>query len=212
MPKYKLVKHLEELSLNALVLYICDLGDQLMPLISQNFTLKRNIDKSDVSTCEENEDIDDIFEDREDEEAANADRRKSIENARRNSNQQKKASDILRDRIRFLHNIFQYNVPCFLYDKLCDRLFYEIPRMVERIKCNRSFKTTTGEFLCQVNVAVSLIEVAIGPYLTYCNLEEMPKILHQVFYARLKTLSGLEYLNLGSMTGGWKTGLFYSHT
>lgn len=202
MPKYKSPERLEELSMQSLIMYVCELGEQLMPMITQSYTLKKDLNEVDMSNTEEEQDI---FADRDEDDLPTTNRRKSIELLRRNSYQQKKYTEILQNRVQFLHDIFEYNIPCYLYDRVCDRLFIEIPRMVERIKSRRTIKTTTGEFLSQVNVAVKLIEIVVGPYLTYCHFEEMPKIVYQVFYARLNMLSGLEYLNLGSMSGGWKT-------
>lgn len=124
---------------------------------------------------------------------------------RRNSVTQKKIQETLRARIAYLHELFEQNIPCYLFDKLRKCLFSEIPKMVDHIKARRTIKTSQSEFMSQVNVAIALIETIIGPHLTYHNFEETPKILHSSFYMRLRDLKGLEFLNLGSLTGGWKT-------
>lgn len=201
MPKYTQVKSLETLAINALTLYVIDVGEQILPMLADSFKM---LSISTSSDEEHSDEVEDIFADRDD---IGMIRRKapSPKSLRRSSCQQKKSSDVMRGRIQFLHDIFEYNIPCFLFDRLCQQLFVEIPHMVERIKDRRTIRTSTSEFLGQVNLAVSLAEVIIGPYINICNFEEMPKLLHQVFYPRLNLLHGLQQLNLGSLTGGWKT-------
>lgn len=153
---------------------------------------------------EDRNSVDDLFPESDEDEYVERRRKVSIDSARRGSCQQKKAMSVLRDRITYLHELLEVNVPAFLFDRLCAQLFVDIPQLVELIKNRRTIRTSPAEFLSQVNVAVSLIEIIVGPQLTYCNFEEMPKILQQVFYARLHQLAGLRHLNLGSLTGGWK--------
>lgn len=201
MPKYTQVKSLEALSINALTLYVCESGEQILPMLSDCF---KTLSLSTSSDDDHIDEVEDIFADRDDIGMITK-KTPSPKSLRRSSCQQRKSSDVLRARISFLHEIFEYNIPCFLFDRLCQQLFVEIPRMVERIKDRRTIRTSTAEFLSQVNMAVSLVEVVIGPYIRNCNFEEMPKLLHQVFYPRLYMLRGLQQLNLGSLTGGWKT-------
>lgn len=201
MTKYTQVKTLETLSINALTLYVCDAGEQLLPMLSDSFKM---LAISTSTDDELGEDKEDIFADRDD---TGMVRKKmpSPKSMRRSSRQHKKSTEVLRGRISFLHEILEYNVPCFLFDRLCTRLFIEIPRIVERIRARRTIRTTTAEIISQVNLAVSLAEVVIGSRITKCNFEEMPKLLHQIFYPRLNLLNGLQQLHLGSLTGGWKS-------
>lgn len=201
MPKYKQVKSLETLSINALTLFVCDAGEQLLPMLSDCFKV---LSISTSRDDDETNDVEDFFAGRDDVGMIKK-RTPSPKSVRRSSCQQRKSSEVLRARIEFLHEIFEYNVPCFLFDRICNRLFIEIPRLVERIKDRRTIRTSTAEFLSQVNMAVSLVEVILGPHITNCNFEEMPKMLQQIFYPRLHMLRGLQQLNLGSLTGGWKT-------
>lgn len=158
MPKLKQPKSLEKLALKALVYYLCDLGEKLMPIIST------------IAKCEA-----------------------------------QKSSDILESRVRILQKYFAYNVPCFLYDHLCGEVFIEVPQMIERIKSQLRPRSSMGEFLSKVNVAVSLTEVIISSNLKRLNFEIMPKMIRHVYYNKLAQLTGLEHLNLGSLSGGWKT-------
>lgn len=201
----------------SLVLHLCDIADDLIPILTKEISVIRPnftsySDRSDLKTDDDinnnadhiickNGDVDDIhvFE-HEDENNLKS----SIQRKRRNS-QHRKTSEILKSYIHTLRRILEYNVPCFLFDELCDGLFREIPKMVDRIKGRMSIRTSMGEFLGQIQIAVALAEIIIGPNLTTCNFEEMPKMLQQIFYNKLNWLTGLKYLNLGSLSGGWKT-------
>ncbi|XP_037050129.1 uncharacterized protein LOC119084311 isoform X1 [Bradysia coprophila] len=116
-----------------------------------------------------------------------------------------RSSDILEHRIRFVQKYFEYNIPCFLYDPLCDRIVIEIPKMIDRIKRELRPGSSMGEYLSQVNVAVSLTEVILSSNLKKLDCDSMPKVIRHLFYNKLNALTGLEYLNLGSLSGGWKT-------
>lgn len=116
-----------------------------------------------------------------------------------------RSSDLLDLRIKRLQKIFEYNVPCFLYDRLCEEIFVQVPAMIERIKGQLKLRSSMGEFLSKVNVAVSLTEVVISSNLRKLNFEHMPKMIRHIYYSKLNLLSGLTYLNLGSLSGGWKT-------
>lgn len=155
MTKLKQPDSLETLSIRALVHFLCDLSEQLMPIIAT------------IAKCEAH-----------------------------------KFSDILENCIKTLRSYLEYNVPCFLYDHLCHELFIEVPKLIARLKKRIS---SMGEFLRKVNVAVSLTEVLISKNLKQLNFEIMPKMIRHVYYNKLSNLTGLETLNLGSLSGGWKT-------
>lgn len=115
------------------------------------------------------------------------------------------ANLVLRKEVHFIRNLFAHNVPCYLYDRLGTQIFSALPDVIDRV--NKGLRTTAvmSEFLCQVNVAVSLAEVLMSPFLRNLNFESMPKMLRHLFYTKLKDFSGLYYLNLSSLSGGWKT-------
>lgn len=216
MPQYNQVKSLETLAMRALMIWMRNLSEELMPMFTKAFELilpELHVDDLYLDDEFIDDDIDFLDDYEQIREVARRQRRKSsvksatatTDETRRNSFTQKKIQELNRERIGILHTLFEYNVPWYLFDKLRIYLFNEIPKMVERIKERRSIKTSQAEFMSQVNVAISLIETIIGPHLTYCNFEETPKLLQQTFYVRLKDLKGLEFLNLGSLTGGWKT-------
>lgn len=209
MPQYKQVKSLETLAMRALTVYVRNLGEELIPLYTKAFELVMpdfHMEMMDLNDDYIEEDVDFLDDFEQIRELARRRRKSSAKSTdRKNSFTQKRIQEVLRARISILHDMFEYNLPCYLFDRMRMSFFSEIPRMVERIKERRSLKTTQGEFMGQVSVAVSLIETVIGQNLTYCNFEETPKLLQQVFFMRLQDLKGIEFLNLGSLTGGWKT-------
>ncbi|KAJ6637252.1 hypothetical protein Bhyg_09982 [Pseudolycoriella hygida] len=158
MPRLNQPKSLEQNSIRALVHFLCDLGEKMMPIII-------SLSKSEVH----------------------------------------RSSQTLEHRIRFVQKYFEYNVPCFLYDPLCDEICIEIPKMIDRIKKRLRPGSPMTEFLSQINVAVSLTEVILSPSLRKLDCDSLPKMIRHLFYSKLSSLSGLEYLNLGSLSGGWKT-------
>lgn len=115
------------------------------------------------------------------------------------------ASDILLSVIKYLSDIIQYNMPYNLYDRLSQEMFKAIPDLIERTKRAMDLRTSMATFLNQINVAVTLSEVLLSPCLTNLNFDDVPKVMRHVFYKKLPKLTGLLSLNLGSMSGGWKT-------
>lgn len=214
MPQYKQVKSLEMLALRAITAYIISFGEELIPMYSKAFELvlpdfhmdAMNLNDYEDEYMEDDIEFSDDFEQiRQLARHRRKSSAKSLDGSRQHNFTQTQLQGILRSRITILHDLFEYNIPCYIFDRLRNSLFQEIPKMVDRIKVRRSLKTTQSEFMSQISVAVSLIETIIGPYLTYHNFEETPKMLQAIFYMRLKDLKGLEFLNLGSLTGGWKT-------
>ncbi|XP_063989832.1 uncharacterized protein LOC135169062 isoform X1 [Diachasmimorpha longicaudata] len=60
-------------------------------------------------------------------------------------------------------------------------------------------------FLTEVNVLVNLIEVLLHHNLRSMEFTEWPKIMRHVLYNNLHNMSGLEVLDLGSGSAGWRT-------
>lgn len=218
MPQYKRVKSLETLSIHALTKFIFRCTEDLLPMYTEAFELiLPDLHSDEIELNSEDFALDEFFDDDieclenletlcklKTKSRTRKSSGRSMEDFQRCTITQKQIADILRQRIEIVHNLIEYNIPCYLFDRIRQHLVYEIPQLVDLIKARRTIKTSHSEFMAQCNAAVSLIEVVIGPHLTYCNFEETPKLLQQVFYMRLKDLKGLEFLNLGSMTGGWK--------
>lgn len=62
-----------------------------------------------------------------------------------------------------------------------------------------------GIFLTEVNVIVNLIEVLLHHNLRSMEFPQWPKIMRHVLYNNLHNMSGLEMLDLGCGSAGWRT-------
>ncbi|XP_048486745.1 uncharacterized protein LOC105387298 [Plutella xylostella] len=99
----------------------------------------------------------------------------------------------------------EYNVPWMLYDPLAIECIRALTELLDKIKQALGFRVAMGKFVSQMNIAVSMIEVVFTQSLTFLSIDTIPKIMRSVFYNKLHMLTGLEFLNLGSLSGGWKT-------
>lgn len=132
--------------------------------------------------------------------------RKFMKNIRiLSKNDAQKATDILKEYLQTAHDIFEYNIPHYLFDRVGQELFKTSPKLIDDVKNCLRASSSISEYLSQVNVAVGLAEVLISPYLHYLDFMEVPKMMRHMFYTKLSSLPGLHYLNLSSMSGGWKT-------
>ncbi|XP_055909728.1 uncharacterized protein LOC129944372 isoform X1 [Eupeodes corollae] len=115
------------------------------------------------------------------------------------------ATEILKHFLKTAHDIFEFNVPHYLFDRIGQEVFKTTPKLIDDAKSVLRASSTISEYLSQVNVAVGLGEVLISPYLRHLDFLEVPKMMRHMFYTKLSNLPGIEYLNLSSMSGGWKT-------
>ncbi|CAK1603210.1 unnamed protein product [Parnassius mnemosyne] len=106
------------------------------------------------------------------------------------------------DVIRFYLDI---NVPWMLYDSLAVETIRALSNLLEKTKNSLGFRGSMGKFVTQMNVIVKMSEVLFTKNLTYLSIDKIPKMIRSVFYSKLHMLTGLVYLNLGSLSGGWKT-------
>lgn len=113
--------------------------------------------------------------------------------------------NIIKSYVDTLNRLFDYNVPCYLFDRLREEIFRTVPISIERIKSNIVFGSPMNIFLNQCKIAVSLTEVLVSSKLRKLCFDKTPKMVRHLFYKKLSGLKGLEYLDLGSMSGGWKT-------
>ncbi|XP_063700282.1 uncharacterized protein LOC134830660 [Culicoides brevitarsis] len=107
--------------------------------------------------------------------------------------------------IDMLNLLFDMNVPCYLFDKLKTLVFEEIEQMVKEIKKNIDARSNPTKFLTRTRIAVQLAEVVMSRHLRVLRFDKMPKTIRQPFYINLNRCSGLVVLDMGSMSGGWKT-------
>lgn len=99
----------------------------------------------------------------------------------------------------------EYNVPWMLHDLLANEAIRALSQLLEKTKQSLGFRVCMGKFVSQMNVIIRMTEVLFNKYLTVVSIDNIPKMLRQVFYSKLYMLQGLVYLNLGSLSGGWKT-------
>lgn len=115
------------------------------------------------------------------------------------------ALEHLRLTIEIAHDLFERFVPFYLYKPLTDEVIKGITQMIERCKEAIEFKANMAKFLSQVNVSLSLAQSLISVKLRIINFDEMPKMIRSAFYPQLNKMRGIEWLSLGSVSGGWKT-------
>ena len=120
---------------------------------------------------------------------------------------QKAAVDELNCVIEVAHDLFERFIPFYLYKPLTDEVIKGISRMIDRLKEGIEFKRheRMAKFIAQVNVALSLAQSLISVKLRIIDFDEMPKMVRSHFYPKLSKMRCLEWLSLGSVTGGWKT-------
>ncbi|CAG9771974.1 unnamed protein product [Ceutorhynchus assimilis] len=96
-------------------------------------------------------------------------------------------------------------VPYYLYEIMAVEVLKSVKLLIEKTKKNYYPQVSMAHFLTEMNVVVSLTEVVLNPRLKTVDFSQWPKIMRYVLYKNLNKLRGLEVLNLGSCTGGWRT-------
>lgn len=112
---------------------------------------------------------------------------------------------ILSKMVDTTRTVLEYNVPWMVYDLLADQVIRALTELLDKTKKSLGFRGSMGKFVSQMNVAVKMAEVLFTKNLTYVSMDEIPKMLRSVYYINMHKLTGLVYLNLGSLSGGWKT-------
>lgn len=117
----------------------------------------------------------------------------------------KLAAEELHNIIEITHDMFEMFVPFYLYKPLTDEVIRGITRLVDKCKEAIEFRANMAKFIAQVNIALSLAQSLISIKLRIIDFDEMPKMIRSAFYSQLAKMRGLEWLSLGSVSGGWKT-------
>ncbi|XP_068620805.1 F-box/LRR-repeat protein 17-like [Battus philenor] len=115
------------------------------------------------------------------------------------------AQVVLGHKIEAIRSFLDINVPWMTYDTLAVETIRALSDLIEKTKNSYGFRVSMGKFVTQMNVIVKMSEVLFTKNLTYLSIDKIPKMIRSVFYSKLKMLKGLVYLNLGSLSGGWKT-------
>lgn len=117
-----------------------------------------------------------------------------------------KAHMLLSRHVNSIRSYLDYNVPWMVHDLLSTEAIRALSTLLEKTKQSLGFRgSMPGKFVSQMNVIVRMTEVLFTRNLTYISIDNIPKMMRSVFYSKLQMLSGLVYLNLGSLSGGWKT-------
>lgn len=177
MGKLKQPKSLETLSIEASARWLYNIG---LSLISECMAKPRSV----VDENDEEEDEEKI----EDLRSAN---RKTLEK--------------LELVINIAHDYFERCVPFYLYRELQDKVMESLKALIGKCKARIEFKANMAKFHLQVSVAVRLAESLVSVKMQSIDFDELPKMIRSSYYTHLPSMKGIEFLKLGSVTGGWKT-------
>ncbi|XP_072937292.1 uncharacterized protein [Epargyreus clarus] len=116
-----------------------------------------------------------------------------------------KAQFTLSRSVENIRDHLDYNVPWMLHDQLALEAIRALSELCEKTKRSLGFRGSMGKFVSQMNVVVKMTEVLFTKNYKVVSIDTIPKMMRSVFYSKLQMLTGLVYLNLGSLSGGWKT-------
>ncbi|CAK1549856.1 unnamed protein product [Leptosia nina] len=117
----------------------------------------------------------------------------------------KEAQATLANKVSIIRNYLEIHIPWMLHDGLAREAIGALSDLLEVTKKSQGFRISMSKFVGQMNVIVKMTEVLFTKYYTYVSIDAVPKMMRPVFYSKLYMLTGLVYLNLGSLSGGWKT-------
>ena len=112
---------------------------------------------------------------------------------------------LLQSSLGRLSELLYASVPWYLYDRMATQVLTAIAAFIQETKQTYLNFETMITFINQMNIVANLTEVAIHPHLRNIDFSLWPKIMRHVLYKNLYRMTGLERLNLGSGSGGWKT-------
>ncbi|XP_031780800.2 SCF E3 ubiquitin ligase complex F-box protein grrA-like [Nasonia vitripennis] len=115
----------------------------------------------------------------------------------------KKGHAYLRTSLLSMRQHLCINVPWHLYDRMALEILRAIRNLINEIKSAYTDRSTM--FSSEINVAVNLTRVIVHPNLKRIEFSIWPKIMRHALYDSLVDMTGLEVLDLGSGSVGWKT-------
>lgn len=107
--------------------------------------------------------------------------------------------------ISIAHDYFEKCVPFYLFRTLQDEVIKSLTKLIGLCKAGIEFKANMAKFHLQVSIAVRLAESLVSVKMQSIDFDELPKMIRSAFYVHLPRMKNLEFLRLGSVTGGWKT-------
>ncbi|XP_054014083.1 uncharacterized protein LOC128895482 [Hylaeus anthracinus] len=111
----------------------------------------------------------------------------------------------LHSMLQFMKHLLNSCIPRHLYDKMSIAVLTAIVNLVKETRGTYNDFALTTAFLSEMTVALRLTEVAVGPHLKAIEFSIWPKIMRHVLYNKLYDMVGLEILDLGSGSAGWRT-------
>ncbi|XP_076247108.1 uncharacterized protein LOC143187050 isoform X1 [Calliopsis andreniformis] len=111
----------------------------------------------------------------------------------------------LQSMLEFMRHLLSSSIPRHLYDKMSQAVLTAIVNLVKETRGTYNDYALTTAFLSEMTVALHLTEVAVGAHLKAIEFSAWPKIMRHVLYNKLHDMVGLEVLDLGSGSAGWRT-------
>lgn len=96
------------------------------------------------------------------------------------------------------------SVPWYLYDRMSVEALKAILKLINETKNSFSQYFPTSNYLSEMNVVVNLTEVVVHSNLKTIEFSLWPKVMRHVLYRNLHAMTGLEVLDLGSGSAGWR--------
>lgn len=122
--------------------------------------------------------------------------------------------ELLQGSVRHIKQLIDSHVPFHLKEATRRELFTVLPRFIEDIRWieengpeeeNDKDGEKKSQLLPSINVALAFTDLLISPDLQTLSIDEVPRVMRVIFYRNLSQMAGLRHLNMGSMSGGWKT-------
>lgn len=115
--------------------------------------------------------------------------------SKKNENQ---GLDILEKQLNLMKIRLSTSVPWHLYNDMAEKVLQAIKNLYNDYE-------PISVFLSELNIIINLIKVVIHNNLRKIEFAKWPKIMRHVLYNNLYNMSGLEILDLGSGSAGWRT-------
>lgn len=114
----------------------------------------------------------------------------------------------LRESVANIRELLESHVPFHLRGATRRELFRVMPRFIDDIRWieqNGPEDEAEKKLLPPFNIALAFTDLLISEDMQTLDIDEVPRSMRVIFYSNLKLMTGMRRLNIGSMSGGWKT-------